>query len=81
VPFFALAGAERETGAASGHSAALRTVARQHQATPAQVRLAWTLHRGPHVLAIPGTGSVEHLVENIAAGALRLSPAELAALG
>ncbi|AXG78214.1 aldo/keto reductase [Streptomyces paludis] len=55
-------------------------VARAHGATPAQVRLAWTLHRGPHVLAIPGTGDPGHLVENIAAGALRLSPDELARL-
>jgi pyridoxine 4-dehydrogenase len=81
VPFFALAGGEREAGATDGHSDAVRAVAREHQATPAQVRLAWTLHRGPHLLAIPGTGSVEHLVENVAAGALQLSGADLAALG
>jgi pyridoxine 4-dehydrogenase len=41
------------------------------------VRLAWTLHRGPHVLAIPGTGDPAHLEQNIAAGALRLTPAEM----
>jgi len=81
VPFFALAGAQREAGANSAHSDALRAVAARHQATPAQVRLAWTLHRGPHVLAIPGTGDVEHLAQNIAAGGLRLSSADLAALG
>jgi aryl-alcohol dehydrogenase-like predicted oxidoreductase len=81
VPFFALAGGEREAGATAGHSDAVRAVAREHRATPAQVRLAWTLHRGPHLLAIPGTGSVEHLVENVAAGGLRLSDADLAALG
>jgi aryl-alcohol dehydrogenase-like predicted oxidoreductase len=44
------------------------------------VRLAWTLHRGAHVLAIPGTGSVAHLELNVAAGALRLTDDELAAL-
>ena len=44
------------------------------------MRLAWTLHRGPHVLAIPGTTSPEHLAENIAAGALRLGEEELALL-
>jgi pyridoxine 4-dehydrogenase len=49
--------------------------------TPAQVRLAWTLHQGSHVLAIPGTGNPEHLAENVAAGALRLSAQELAELG
>jgi pyridoxine 4-dehydrogenase len=55
-------------------------VARAHGATPAQVRIAWTLHRGPHVLAIPGTGNPDHLAENIAAGTLRLSAEELASL-
>jgi pyridoxine 4-dehydrogenase len=78
VPFFAIAGAGREAGAAG--DPVLR-VAQAHGATPQQVRLAWTLHQGPHVLAIPGTGTVEHLVENVAAGALRLSAADLALLG
>lgn len=55
-------------------------VARAHGATPAQIRLAWTLHRGPHVLAIPGTGDPAHLTENVDAAALRLSSAELALL-
>ena len=40
---------------------------------PAQVRLAWTLQLGPHVLAIPGTGNPDHVEANVAAGALRLS--------
>jgi len=52
-------------------------VARAHDATPAQVRLAWTLAQGPHVLAIPGTGNPDHLAENVAAGALRLTDEEL----
>ena len=51
-----------------------------HGATPAQVRLAWTLHQGPHVLAIPGTGAPAHLEENVAAAALRLTDAEAARL-
>ena len=55
-------------------------VARAHGATPAQVRIAWTLSRGPHVLAIPGTGDLDHLAENVAAGALQLSADELASL-
>jgi pyridoxine 4-dehydrogenase len=55
-------------------------VARAHGATAAQVRLAWTLQCGPHVLAIPGTGKPEHLAENVAAGALRLSADEMARL-
>lgn len=44
------------------------------------MRLAWTLHRGPHLLAIPGTGDPDHLEANVAAGALRLSADELALL-
>ncbi|WP_229898939.1 aldo/keto reductase, partial [Streptomyces capoamus] len=57
------------------------SVARAHGVSPAQVRIAWTLHQGPHVLAIPGTGNPDHLAENVAAGALRLTGAELALLG
>ncbi|MFJ1755009.1 aldo/keto reductase [Kitasatospora sp. NPDC088134] len=80
VPFYAIAGEGRTTGRTGPEPAAVRAVARPHGASPAQVRLAWTLHQGPHVLAIPGTGDPAHLAENLAAGALRLSPAELAAL-
>jgi aryl-alcohol dehydrogenase-like predicted oxidoreductase len=80
VPFFAIAGAKREAGAITDHSEAVRAVSLAHEATPHQVRLAWTLHQGPHVLAIPGTGDPDHLVQNIAAGALRLSADELASL-
>lgn len=43
-----------------------RAVARAHNATAAQVRLAWTLHQGPHLLAIPGTGNLTHLEQNVA---------------
>lgn len=81
VPFFALAGASRESGETPAPSQAVLDVAAAHGATPQQVRLAWTLHQGPHVLAIPGTGDPAHLEENVAAGALRLSDDELAALG
>ena len=55
-------------------------VAQAHDATPAQVRLAWALSRGPHVLVIPGTSSEAHLMENLAAADLQLSAAELEAL-
>ncbi|MFJ8766394.1 aldo/keto reductase [Streptomyces clavifer] len=77
VPFWAIAGTGREAGATTTESEAVLTVARDHGATPAQVRLAWTLHQGPHVLAIPGTGNPDHLVENVAAGTLRLTAGEL----
>ncbi|MDX3232388.1 oxidoreductase [Streptomyces sp. ME19-01-6] len=80
VPFFAIAGAGREAGASATDSDEVLAVARAHGVTPAQVRLAWTLRQGPHVLAIPGTGNPDHLVENVAAGALRLSDDEAAAV-
>jgi pyridoxine 4-dehydrogenase len=80
VPFFAIAAAGRDAGAQGTDSDAILAVAHAHGATPAQVRIAWTLHRGPHVLAIPGTGNPGHLVDNVAAGALHLSRDELALL-
>jgi pyridoxine 4-dehydrogenase len=58
----------------------LRAVAARRSATPAQVALAWLLARGPHVLLIPGTSSVAHLEENLAAGRLELDGEDLAAL-
>jgi pyridoxine 4-dehydrogenase len=79
VPFFAVSGAGRQGGPAE-EPAAVRAVAAELDATPAQVRLAWTLALGEHVLAIPGTGSVAHLEENVAAGALRLTDQQVARL-
>ncbi|MEV0776567.1 aldo/keto reductase [Streptomyces sp. NPDC050428] len=81
VPFYAIAGARREEGAGAAEDEAVRAVARAHGASPAQIRLAWTLEQGPHVLAIPGTGDPDHLVENVAAGAIRLTDEEIARLG
>lgn len=84
VPFFSMGAAV--PGAVPGGTAddtggdVVAEVAAAHDATPSQVRLAWTLHRGPHVLAIPGTGSLEHLEQNVAAGALRLTDDDLARL-
>ncbi|MEV6162235.1 aldo/keto reductase [Streptomyces sp. NPDC052052] len=80
VPFFAIASLRREAAAAQEQDARVHTVALAHDATPAQIRLAWTLHQGPHVLAIPGTANPAHLAENIAAGTLRLTEQELALL-
>ena len=73
VPFFAIAGQGRETGAGLTDGAVVAAIAAAHGVTTAQVRLAWTLQLGPHVLAIPGTGNPDHLEANVAAGALRLS--------
>ncbi len=80
VPFFAIAGEGREGGKRAGELEPVLTVARAHGVTPAQVRLAWSLAQGDHVLAIPGTSSLAHLAENIAAGALRLTTEDLAIL-
>ena len=85
VPFFSVGASVPGAvpGAATADDrgrAAVEAVAAAHEATPAQVRLAWTLHRGRHVLAIPGTGSLGHLEENVAAAALRLGDDDLAVL-
>ena len=80
VPFFAIAGAGREAGRSGAEPPEVLAIAREHQASPAQVRLAWALQRGPHVLVIPGTSDPAHLADNIAAGGLRLTPGDLARL-
>jgi pyridoxine 4-dehydrogenase len=80
VPFFALAGKGREAGITNAERPQVLDVARALGASPAQVRLAWTLQQGAHVLAIPGTGNPVHLADNLAAGALRLSAEQLALL-
>ena len=54
--------------------------ARAHDATPSQVAIAWLLRRSPNMLPIPGTSSVAHLEENVAAGDLELSDEEFARL-
>ena len=59
----------------------LGRVAAARGATPAQVALAWLLARSPVVVPIPGTASVTHLEENVAAADLELTDEELAALG
>jgi aryl-alcohol dehydrogenase-like predicted oxidoreductase len=80
VPFFAIAGAGRESGRAGSEPDEVLAIAAAHDVTPTQVRLAWALHRGPHVLVIPGTGSPDHLIDNVAAGSLALTPDDLAQL-
>ena len=59
---------------------AVQQAAQRHAANPHQIVLAWLLARAPAVLPIPGTGSVTHLEDNIAAAAIELDPAEVAAL-
>lgn len=74
VPFFPLG------GFTPLQSSTLSDVAVELQATPMQVALAWLLHRAPNILLIPGTSSVEHLRENLAAPRLILSSQVLAKL-
>ena len=69
-----------------GAGAALRTakikgIAKKLGATPAQVAIAWLLARSPAMLPIPGTNSLQHLEENVAAAKLELSKEDFAALG
>jgi len=59
---------------------ALETTARNHDVSAIQVALAWLLERSPVMLPIPGTSSVAHLEENVAAAKLNLSPAEWKAI-
>ena len=74
VPFFPLG------GFSPLQSSTLNEVAHSLGATPMQVALAWLLHRSPNILLIPGTSSVAHLRENMAAAELTLSPETLATL-
>jgi aryl-alcohol dehydrogenase-like predicted oxidoreductase len=74
VPFFPLGGF---TPLQSG---LLDTVAADLGATPMQVALAWLLHRAPNILLIPGTSSLGHLRENMAAASLALSAEAMATL-
>ena len=79
VSFFTIAGQARE-GTAQEQYDVVQQIAYAHDATPAQVRIAWTLALGPHALAIPGTGDLAHLEQNVAAAALRLTGDDLARL-
>ena len=75
IPFFSLANSK---GAAAARVAA---VAQRLGATPAQVNIAWLLKTSPWILPIPGTSSVDHLKENLAAADLTLSDDDMAELG
>jgi pyridoxine 4-dehydrogenase len=72
IPWFPLA-----VGDLARPGGPLDEAARAQQATPGQLALAWLLARSPVVLPIPGTASVEHLEENVAAADLQLEPSEV----
>ena len=69
IPWFPL-------GAGKVAGDVLERIARAHQATPMQIAIAWLLRRSPLMLPIPGTSSIEHLEENVAAASLRLTEEE-----
>jgi len=69
IPWFPL-------GAGKVAGEVLNRIAQAHRASPTQVALAWLLRRSPIMLPIPGTSSIEHLEENVAAASLRLSDLE-----
>src|SRR6476661_222136 len=75
IPWFPLA-----TGELSKEDGPLAEAAKQHDATPSQLALAWLLKRSPVVLPIPGTSSVAHLESNTAAAGIELTDAEFEAL-
>jgi pyridoxine 4-dehydrogenase len=69
IPWFPL-------GAGKVAGEVLDRIARAHSASPTQIALAWLLHRSPSMLPIPGTSSIEHLEQNVAAAFLRLTDAD-----
>ena len=75
VPWFPLA-----AGALTQGKTILTGIANRLGATPGQVALAWVLKRSPNMMPIPGTSSISHLEENVAAAGLELSDADFAAL-
>ncbi|MCW2886531.1 MAG: aldo/keto reductase [Streptosporangiaceae bacterium] len=75
IPWFPLA-----TGELARPGSVLDAAAKDHDATPAQLALAWLLHLSPVVLPIPGTSKVTHLEDNVAAARIKLSPQETTAL-
>jgi aryl-alcohol dehydrogenase-like predicted oxidoreductase len=79
VPFFPLGSAFHPENPVLS-APAVKETARRLDATPAQVALAWVLCQAPTVLLIPGTSSLDHLGENLAAGALVLDGEALEAL-
>jgi aryl-alcohol dehydrogenase-like predicted oxidoreductase len=71
IPWFPVAAGKLAKG-----SGALAEIAKRHGASVAQISIAWLLHRSPVMLPIPGTSSVKHLEENVAAASLRIDEKE-----
>ena len=75
IPWFPVA-----AGRLAGAGGPLETIAGELGATPAQLALAWLLRRSPAMVPIPGTSSVAHLEENVAAAAIELTDGQFDAL-
>jgi aryl-alcohol dehydrogenase-like predicted oxidoreductase len=75
MPYFPL-----QAGALVTAEGALAEIAAARGATPAQIALAWLLARSPAMLPIPGTSSIAHLEENVAAAGIELTPEEISRL-
>ena len=80
VPFFPLGSAFTGGPRRLGEDPAIAGIAARHAATPSQVALAWLLQRDEHILLIPGTSSVLHLEENLAAAGVHLDADDVTAL-
>jgi pyridoxine 4-dehydrogenase len=76
LPWYPLA-----AGALARRGGKLAEIAARHKATPIQIALAWLLRRAPVMLPIPGTSSIAHFEENLAAAKIALTDAEMQALG
>jgi aryl-alcohol dehydrogenase-like predicted oxidoreductase len=80
VPFFPMGSAFTGGTKPLAEDPTVSSVAAKHAATHAQIALAWLLHRDEHILLIPGTSSLAHLEENMAAGRIAFDDEDLAAL-
>jgi aryl-alcohol dehydrogenase-like predicted oxidoreductase len=81
IPWAPIAGGSAAKLEGSADGKVLEAVAKVHGVSVWQAAIAWLLAKSPAMLPIPGTSSVAHLEENIAAAAVKLSAAELAAIG
>ena len=77
VPFFPLGSAFAGGPAQLAADPAIAEVAARRQATPTQIALAWLLHRSERILLIPGTSSIRHIEENMAAGDIELDEQDI----
>ena len=76
TPFFSLI-----TALPKQEQSIIEQVAKKHNATKAQINLAWLLHKSPNILPIPGTSSLAHLEENLAAINIHLDEEDMELLG